>query len=244
MFLIRWLRALLFLIIFPIYTVVCSILVLTTNILLNDRRIDNVIIRAWARGTCLLAGVSVKVQGLENVPAGGCVFLFNHTSFFDIFAIYSILPELRFGAKVELFKIPFFGYAMRRVGILPIDRSKREKVYRHYEKSRARIEAGEKFVLAPEGTRQEAEVLAPFKAGPFVFAISSKAPVVPLVIRGAAPVWPKKTFFVNMGKWHSEIQLNILSSVSTDGESLETRHHLQQKVYDMMNPYFKTTQSV
>lgn len=236
------LRAWFFLLFLPVYTLFCSIVILTTNILFNQRKIDNKVIRFWAKGICKMAGVKIHVSGMENIPAGGCLFLFNHTSFFDIFAIYTTLPEVRFGAKVELFKLPFFGYAMKRVGILPIDRSQREKVYRHYEKSKSRVEAGERFALAPEGTRQEQEVLAPFKAGPFVFAINSKAPVVPLVIKGASKVLPKKTYLVNRSTWTRDIYMHILKPIPTTEITVETRSELQKKVYDVMNPYFTTSQ--
>lgn len=243
MIVVLYLRALIFLVLFPTYTALCSLAVMLTSLFFNSRKVNNHIMRLWATLICQFCGVRVHTRGYENIPTGGCVFLFNHTSFFDIFAIFSTIPDVRFGAKIELFKIPFFGQAMKIVGILPIDRAKREKVYQHYDESKSRIEAGERFVLAPEGTRQKEEVLAPFKAGPFIFAINSKAPIVPVVIRGAAVIWPTQTYLMNLKSWRSEITVDILSPISTVNETLEGRNQLQQKVHAVMSPYFKTTHS-
>ena len=194
---------------------------------------------AWTRGICWMFGVSVEVIGFENRPPGGFLYVFNHTSFFDIFAMNGYLDSFRFGAKIELFKIPFFGAAMRRGGILPIVRHRRDEVFKVYAAAESRIISGERFALSPEGTRQtNEEVLAPFKAGPFVFAINAKAPLVPVIIKGAAKAWPKSAIFPMWGVWKQTITLEVLPPIYPDGLQVDDRPILQERLRKVMLPHF------
>lgn len=178
---------------------------------------------------CWLFGVKVVVIGkdLWKRDSGGVV-LFNHTSFFDIFAMAGYLPDMRFGAKIELFKIPLFGAAMRRVGILPIDRQRKEKVFQIYHQAVERLKSGEKVALAPEGKRTSSpDQLSTFKSGPFIFALQSKVDLIPVVIRGAYEVYSKNNLLPNTNKLISTIHLIVLEPVSTSGDVVEQRIDLQ-----------------
>ncbi|MFS4459783.1 lysophospholipid acyltransferase family protein [Bdellovibrio sp. HCB2-146] len=237
----KWLsypRSLIATIIFPIYTVLCAIAVIFLSFTIRKRWLEDQVVYAWAKGVCWMFGVRVVVKGMENIPPGGCLFVFNHTSFFDIFAMSGWLGSFRFGAKIELFSIPFFGAAMRRAGILPIARNRRDEVYKVYSAAEARIKAGERFALSPEGTRQSEEILAPFKAGPFVFAINAKAPLVPVIVKGALAVMPKGRIVPNWGSWKRTITLEVLPPISTEGHVIDERTRLQEELRKAMEPYF------
>lgn len=209
------------------------------NLIYNSREIDDRSIRFWGKYSCKMFGVDVEVSGLESLPPGGCIFLFNHSSLFDIFSMNWALPSFRFGAKIELFKIPIFGKAMRRVGVLPIARHRREEVFKIYEASVERIKSGERIALAPEGTRQKNDqILGPFKAGPFVFAINAQTQLVPVIIKGAAGILPKYHLLPNMTTWKSKITIQILPPISAASYNLKERPALQDKIRDIMKPYF------
>lgn len=238
--LIASLRSLLMTLAYPFVLIFFSVLVMTVNLLFNNKKWDDRVVQLWGQVSCWMFGVRVKVNGMNHIPAGGCVFLFNHTSFFDVFAMQAALNGFRFGAKIELFKIPVFGTAMRRLGALPIARQKRDEVFRVYEAAQERIHRGERFALAPEGTRQDEERLGAFKAGPFVFAINAKAPLVPVVIRGAARILPKGYWIPNHDVWSREITIDVLEPVSTDGYNIKDRPILQEKVRQEMAPFFPT----
>ncbi len=193
---------------------------------------------SWAKVSLSVFGVDVKVIGLENIPAGSCLFLFNHTSFFDIFAMSAAYPNFRFGAKIELFQIPLLGLAMRRFGVLPIARGRREQVFKVYEQAKTRALNGEKFALSPEGGRSAEEKLLPFKAGPFIFAINSGMPLVPVVIKGAREILGKDQFLANWDKPKRTITVQYLPVVPVAGITTDQRSLLQQKVFEQMNRFF------
>ena len=216
-----------------------SALCILANILFSQRKIDNAIIQSWGFLSTWWFGVEVELRGAERLPKEGCVFLFNHTSFFDIFAMTRVIPGLRYGAKIELFSIPLFGTAMRRVGILPIARDNLREVIKVYDDAKVRFKAGEQFALAPEGTRQETEKLGPFKAGPFLLALQTQVPVVPVVIRGAAAIMPKGSVFPNSEKWKSRVIVDVLAPIPTLGMSVDQKQELQQKVRAEMELYLR-----
>lgn len=232
-------RSLIGVILLPIHTALCASAMVIVNITLNNRKIEDHIVEFWTRNCCRMFGVKVVTHGLENRPAGGFLYVFNHTSFFDIFAMNGWLGSFRFGAKIELFNIPVFGAGMRRAGILPIARHRRDEVFKVYQAAEARIKAGERFALAPEGTRQETERLGPFKSGPFIFAINAHAPIVPVIVKGAAAILPKGHMIPNWGVWSRTVTLTVLPPVSPEGYTLDQRPELQEKVRKLMEPYFK-----
>jgi 1-acyl-sn-glycerol-3-phosphate acyltransferase len=233
-------RSLLSTFIFIPFTVVFSILGILLNITFNKKEYDDWVIATWANVACWLFNVKVKAHNIQKIPQEGCLFLFNHSSFFDIFAICSIIPDVRFGAKSELFSIPFFGYAMKRAGTLPIARGNREEVFNVYRQAIPRIKNNEKFALSAEGGRFYGEDLAPFKAGPIVFALSAHAKIVPLVITGAYETLPKTSFLANAQQWRSEIHIYFLEAHLVNHLQLEDRQELQQKIYRQMNSVWKT----
>ncbi len=226
---VSFLRSFLFAILYGPALVFISTLAVICNLLFNSRAMDDWIMEKWGRGSCLIFGVRVRVHGAQNIPTSkGCIFLFNHTSLFDVFAIQGFIKRgLRFGAKIELFKIPMFGTIMRRTGILPIDRGNRSAVLRVYDSAREKIAMGDCFVLAPEGTRNTEEKLAPFKSGPFILAIEAHAPVVPIVVKGAASILPKGSFLPNAKRWTCTIDLYVLPPIETDSFQVDQRHELQ-----------------
>lgn len=224
--------------VYPVLLISLSAVCVIQNLLLNSRKGDDALLRFWARMSLWMFGVKVRLEGVERIPVEGCLFVFNHTSFFDVFTLAAHIPGLRFGAKIELFRIPVFGFAMRRIGILPIDRGAREKVFQVYQRAQDRMRAGEQFALAPEGTRQTEEVLGSFKSGPFVFAINTRAPIVPVVIRNASLILPKGALFPNMGTWSREITMTILPPIRTEEMALTDRPALQSLVREKMAAYF------
>jgi 1-acyl-sn-glycerol-3-phosphate acyltransferase len=196
------------------YTMIWSVLVIGIGAIGYDR-LATKLIRLWSRILLAIFGIRVHCRGEENLPAqGGGIVVFNHQSLFDIPVLMSTTNKnIRFGAKIELFKIPFFGAAMRAVGTLPIARDNRTEVLRLYKESQSRFQRDILFVLAPEGTRQTDPVIGRFKKGPFIFALNGGVPVIPAVIKGAHRVLPKKSLSVNFGKWIRDIQVEYLAPV-------------------------------
>jgi 1-acyl-sn-glycerol-3-phosphate acyltransferase len=220
---------------FILETIFLSILGIFNGLLFRNKKWQDIIISTWARLACVLFNVKLIIHNPENIPNQGCIYLFNHSSFFDIFALAATIKDVRFGAKIELFSIPIFGAAMKSSGTLPIARGSREEVFKVYSEARIRIQNNEKFALSPEGGRFYGENLSSFKAGPFVFAISSGALIAPVIIKGAYEVLPKNEIFANADRWQRQIDIYFLPPQSVNGYTNDSRHELQKIIYDQMN---------
>jgi 1-acyl-sn-glycerol-3-phosphate acyltransferase len=187
--------------------------------------------RTWARSLCMAAGVKVVLHGAEHISDGvGTVYASNHVSWFDIFAIASVLPRYTFVAKDELRRIPIFGWGAEGAGVVFLSRENRKSAFAAYETVATKIAQGLNVVVCPEGTRGDDYGLRSFKKGPFVLAIAAGAPVVPVVVHGAREVMPKGSFRVRAGTVH----VHLLEPVPTTGYDYEHRHDLMRVVWDRM----------
>jgi len=143
--------------------------------------------RNWGRTELWAAGVRTRVSGLENVSrTAPQIFVSNHQSIFDIFAILACAPvSVRFVAKKELGRIPVLSLAMQAAGHVFIDRKDRRGARRAMRAAgermkRERLSLG----LFPEGTRSRTGALGDFKKGTFVLAIETQVPIVPVSVDG------------------------------------------------------------
>lgn len=236
-----WLRSLFATVFFVLYTAIICISIIILSFILKRGPFLDRFMWLWARPILFFYNVQVTVRGEENKPAGGCLYLFNHSSHFDILVLASTLTQpVRFGAKIELFKIPLFGRAMLALGALPIERSERNKVLQLYEESIHRVHAGESFMLAAEGTRQpQPGVGAKFKGGPFIFAINGQFPIVPVVIRGAAECLPKGDLLACITHFRHEVTIQILPPISTLGVKEDGRSQLQEQAQKIMTTAYQ-----
>jgi 1-acyl-sn-glycerol-3-phosphate acyltransferase len=128
-------------------------------------------VRLWARTINLSAGVRVRVHGADRLHnSHGAVFVANHVSWFDVFALASELSWCSFVAKTELRRIPVFGFAAGR-SVSSSSTVRIETGVRVLQAGREGSAARSSIVVAP-GTRGNDYHLRPFKKGPFVLAIA------------------------------------------------------------------------
>lgn len=226
---IAFLRSSIVALLYPFVIVFFAALIVLFGYIPRGRAIQDKVVATWAHWSLMLFGVEVKFIGQEKLPPGAYLGLFNHTSNFDILAIQSLIPRIRFGAKIELFRIPIFGNAMAAAKALPIARAKRSEVMKVYDEAQSRFAKGECFILSPEGTRQVEEKLGPFKAGPFLFAIAGQVPLVPIALKGASKIQPKGTLLPNSKQWKSTIEVIIGDPIPTTSLTQESRKLLQEQ---------------
>ena len=209
----------------------------------KSRKFEDKVMIIWAKIMLALVNTKVHVTGRENIPKEGCIYLFNHTSHFDIpLAVVALQTTVRFGAKIELYKIPIFGRSLKVVGMLPIVRSNREKVLRIYKRSVEKVlNENMSYILAPEGTRQkDASRLGRFKQGPFIFALAGKIPLVPVVIEDAELIMPKENLLPGSSQWRYNISVKILPKIETKDYTNENIKELIDKTREIMVKEYKT----
>ncbi len=157
--------------------------------------------RHWSRSILKTCGVKVQVDGIAKIKdARGIVYLANHASMFDIWALQAALPgQLRFIGKKELTRIPIFGWIWKYSGNIPFDRKKPKEYVRMLAKAAQTLGDGKCIILFPEGTRTKDGKLQEFKRGSFSVALNSKATIVPVTINGSFSILKKGSFIINPG---------------------------------------------
>jgi 1-acyl-sn-glycerol-3-phosphate acyltransferase len=174
-----------------------------------------------------IAGVRVRVEGLENIPVGVCIFAANHVSNMDPLAFVPAIPRrVSLLAKKEVFRIPILSKAMRLAKLIPVDRADREAAASSVERAVECLKQGLSFAVYPEGTRSRDGRLLPFKKGTFVMAIEAGVPVVPVSIAGAQRLMRKGDWKVQPG----EVTVRFGPPVDASDYKMERRAELLARV--------------
>lgn len=147
---------------------------------------------SWSKKVVANARMSVTVKGLEHFDASKTyVIMSNHQSHYDVPVLFSVFGgTVRMIAKIELFKIPIFGEAMKHAGFIAIDRSNRQSAIANLAAAKRALESGTSIWIAPEGTRSQTGELGSFKKGGFNVAFDTGASVLPVTVSGTRHVLP------------------------------------------------------
>jgi len=172
-------------------------------------------------------GVRVRVQGLERIPPGTCLFAANHTSSADAPAVVSAIPRrIAILLKESLFKWPIVGQAFLSAHFIPVNRNVHEAALASVEKATEALRAGQSFLIYPEGTRSPDGRLQRFKKGAVMMAIKAGVAIVPIACSGAQKIMEKKSLVMNPG----EIVVEFLEPIDASKYSLEERETLNERI--------------
>lgn len=165
----------------------------------------------WARAILFVAGVKLEVSGIENIRKDiPCIYMSNHQSYFDIFALLAGLPvHFKFILKKELMKIPILGITMKRAGYISIDRQDNKKAILSMNIAVERMKKGSSVLIFPEGTRSKDGVVREFKKGGFHLALKSGCDIVPVAIIKSRDIVLKGSLKVNKGVIYFKIGKGI-----------------------------------
>lgn len=181
-------------------------------------RISLVLGRYWSMLCLRAAGIDVVIRsGREHLATKPAVFLFNHANMLDFFVngLMATPGWLVFGKK-QNGRIPIVGTAWWLGGHPLIDRDDSTQWGRELTRVEGLLRQGWCTIVAPEGTRSKDGRVLPFKKGAFHLALGSRAPIVPIVIHGAAPLaeavwWPSP----------GRIEVDVLPPVDTTSWTAE-----------------------
>jgi 1-acyl-sn-glycerol-3-phosphate acyltransferase len=218
-----------------IWTMICATGA-ALSALMNKPHWVTVVTRAWGRGIIAVCGITVEVEGLENLAGvKSYVLVTNHQSFFDTFAIAGFMPgNPRFVAKKELLKIPIVGFAMQRGGHILIDRDSGGKAIR---KAIQIIRSGLDVCVYAEGHRYNDNRVHDFEDGAAWLAILSKLPAVPMSINGSGRFYPRGAIFVTPGL---TMRMRIGKPISTENMRSRDRTELTRRLEEAVRATFTT----
>lgn len=156
----------------------------------------------WSKFLLLVVGAKVSVIGKKKLdekrPA---IYVANHSSHFDIPVLFnSIGFFLHFIAKIELKKIPLFGWGCSMADIIWIDRKNKTKAQQSMQEAGLHIKKGLNVISFPEGTRSKTGEIGMFRRGSFLLAQQAEIDVVPIYLKGTRPLNPPGTISFSPSK--------------------------------------------
>ncbi len=183
-------------------------------IVLCSARMARPIVQCWSRITLralkFITGISYKIEGAEYIPEDGAIIAVNHQSQWETIALYAILPNPVAILKKELLKIPLYGWWVKRVGNIVVDRKGGATALRAMRAETAKIlSKGQQILIFPEGTRSPVGTRLPFHSGIAGIYTNADAPCIP-VAHNSGEHWR----FPGIDKVPGEITLRFLPPIT------------------------------
>jgi 1-acyl-sn-glycerol-3-phosphate acyltransferase len=180
-----------------------------------------------------------RVQGTApaDIKRAPYVVVANHESSADPFLLCSLPFDMRWVAKVSLFKVPVIGWLLRFGGDIKLLRGDGPSVRAMLAEARATLDSGLPVMIFPEGTRSPDGALGRFKDGAFHLAIEAGVPILPLAIEGTRACRPKGSLWFGV----ASASVRMLEPISTAGCTLadlprlreDTRAAIRDALVDM-----------
>jgi 1-acyl-sn-glycerol-3-phosphate acyltransferase len=206
------LRSILFNVIYGLWSAVMHIVCLP--LLLGPRSWIYPAAGLWIDVTLWLlkhvVGLDHRVVGAENLPhgqpgGGSVIFAAKHQSAWETLFLSRYLGYPAFVLKRELLSIPLFGWYLRKVGMIAIDRKAGASALRDMVRQSAEVFAQERSLLIfPEGTRVAPGQQRPYQPGIAALYGQLKVPVVPIALNSGL-FWGRKSFVKKAGTITVEI---------------------------------------
>ena len=193
------------------------------------------VFRKWTYFTINIIGMEIEVEGFENIPDKTCVFMGNHQSILDIPVMrYSTQRTLDFVAKKELAKAPLIGYWITHVKSVTIDRDNIREGMKAINQAVNNIKDGYNFTIFPEGTRSKDGKIHEFKRGSIKIASKSKAPIIPVAIKGSSACFEDSKEFVP-----GKVKVIFGEAIETENISKEVERELMLRVEESVRSLYE-----
>ena len=228
-------RNLLFSIFFFLGIVVISIIFLPALVLPKKITLIGGKLMGYWTGFCLRIFLSVKIiiKGKENIISDKKFFIASsHQSMFETFYLQTIFNSPVFILKKELLQIPIFGWYLKKIGSISINRNKvsRDNLKFFEDILRAINNADRPLIIFPQGTRVLPYERPPFKKGVTRIYDELKIACQPVAINSGY-VWPKN----GTKNTNKTITVSILSSINAGMKKENFLENLENKIYDELN---------
>ncbi len=210
----------------------CTLLVIM-GIFIDPRKNDKP--QRWLfRNILRVAGVSFEVQyapGFDRERTS--FFVCNHIDIWDAFIIYSAIPQFVRGLEHEShFKVPAYGWMMKRFGNVPVPPEGNLSAFKRMMKlTKETLDKGVSLIVFAEGSRTMTGRVGKFNPGVFRMAIQFGYPIAPMSIVGAYE-------FSRKGDWMlypSKITVYMHDTIDTKGMTKDDVETLRQRVHDVIS---------
>jgi 1-acyl-sn-glycerol-3-phosphate acyltransferase len=187
--------------------------------------------QCWARavlgGLRWICGITWVVTGREHLPvAGPALIASDHQSAFDTMVWLLLVPRACYVVKRELLRVPIFGPACKRTGMIMVDRDAGGTAIRMLLREADRAVAERRqIVIFPEGTRVAPGATLPLQPGVAALASRTALPLIP-VATDSGYCWGRRAFRKRPGVIHIAIGAPLPAGLRRD----ELMRRLEQAI--------------
>lgn len=201
--LLQSLRTLLFYLSLSLSAVLWCVVCMLVAPFLSFRSRYRFVAQRWCRAAVwqarVIAGVDYRLHGLEHIPTTPCVILANHQSTWETFFLTAQFEPTTQVLKRELLRVPCFGWAIRLLKPIAIDRDNPKEALRQVaSQGLERLQQGVWVLIFPEGTRAPVGEPGRFSRSGAALAASAGVPVLP-VAHNAGSFWPRAGWKKHVG---------------------------------------------
>src|SRR5438046_5402329 len=190
--------------------------------------------RSLCRRIAFLSGAKVEVRRAPGFdPARTCFFFSNHVNLFDPFILYCAIPQFVRGWELEShFKIPAYGWLMKRFGNVPVpDVRRASDLKRMWRLTREAIDSGTSLVIFPEAKRTRDGHGDEFREGGFRVAQQLGVPIVPVILVGSFQHHSTGHWML----WPAKIIVYLHDTIETEGLRKEDVPALRDRVREIIS---------
>ncbi len=183
-------------------------------------------------GFCLkhIMGTKIEIKGIENISSNQKYFVASsHQSIFETFFLQTIFDKPVFILKKELTKIPLFGWYLKKMGCIAIDRNKISKENLNFSDEVGKVikDTDKILIIFPQGTRKSFDDRSKFKKGFSRIYNDLNIACLPVAINSGR-VWPKHGKLIS----NQKITVSILSIIPPGIEQNRLINQVEQNIYD------------
>ena len=210
-----------------------SSLILVVCLFLLPKKCTFKIVRFLFTVLIRIMGIKLVVTGRENIESDKPYLIMgNHQSLFDLFVVPAAIPLCFVAVEAAYhFKLPMWGYLIRKWGCIPIQRDNLKKAFTSLETARKTLISRMSIAILPEGHRTLTGEMSSFKKGPFHLAKGAKADILPFATAGLFDYHQKGSLLLNPG----EVRVNIGRPIPYDEFKDFSIEELRQHTFDIIN---------
>lgn len=178
----------------------------------------------WMR---VIVGTRYEITGVENIPPGGIIMAAKHQSTWETFALVTVFRNPVYILKRELTWLPFFGWCLIKMRMIPVDRGARSRALQAVTR-RAKVELGQngrQLMIFPEGTRRPAGAEPAYKYGVTHLYAELGVPCVPVALN-AGLYWPRRSLIKRPGT----IKVEIMPAIPPGMDKVAFHALLQEQI--------------
>jgi 1-acyl-sn-glycerol-3-phosphate acyltransferase len=187
------------------------------------------IARHWSHTVLALlraiCGLSYRLRGQDNLLGGPYVLVCKHQSAWETIALPGILPlEQSWVLKRELMRIPFYGWALKALNPIAINRATARTAMKQLLTEGAKsLAEGRSVLIFPEGTRVPVGERRAFSIGGAMLAEKNHVPLVPIA-HNSGVFWARRGMMRDAGC----VDIVIGNPIATDALSAKEANRLAE----------------